>query len=37
VTPSNTGCGEGGKQLIKPFYINSAKGDADAFPWRDAG
>mmetsp|Transcript_10708 Transcript_10708/g.35229 ORF Transcript_10708/g.35229 Transcript_10708/m.35229 type:complete len:235 (+) Transcript_10708:67-771(+) len=33
VTPSNTGCGEGGKQLIKPFYINSAKGDAKTFQW----
>ena len=25
MTPSNTGCGEGGKQLIKPFYINNKK------------
>ncbi|EOD14417.1 hypothetical protein EMIHUDRAFT_451817, partial [Emiliania huxleyi CCMP1516] len=37
VTPSNTGCGEGGKQLIKPFYINSAKGDAKTFQWCDDG
>jgi len=37
VTPSNTGCGEGGKELIRAFYINSAKGDAKTFQWCDDG
>jgi hypothetical protein len=35
ITPSNDGCGASGKELIRPFYVNSGaqSGDPSSFKW----
>eukprot|EP00967_Tisochrysis_lutea_P155916 scaffold313050_cov41-Tisochrysis_lutea.AAC.1 len=38
VSPSNENCGSSGKELIRPFYVNSASdGDPSSFKWCDGG
>lgn len=39
ITPSNEGCGASGKELIRPFYVNSGaqSGAPNSFQWCEGG